>query len=32
LNNAQIGRSKKSGQLTCYETGQFYLLPTMRRH
>jgi hypothetical protein len=24
-----MSASKKSGQLTCYETGQFYLLPTV---
>jgi hypothetical protein len=23
-----MSASKKSGQLTCYQTGQFYLLPT----
>jgi hypothetical protein len=26
-----MSASKKSGQLTCYETGQFYLLPTRLR-
>jgi hypothetical protein len=24
----RMSASKKSGQLTCYKTGQFYLLPT----
>jgi hypothetical protein len=24
-----MSASKKSGQLTCYQTGQFYLLPTV---